>query len=54
MIRSFVLGVLGLGLSACGVKGDLVREPGTAPPSVATSGIEDATTEPSKPKTWLF
>ena len=41
-------------LSACGVKGDLVREAGTEPPVVATSTIEDATTEPTKPRGTLF
>lgn len=54
MKRMISLGVVCAVLSACGVKGDLVREPGTEPPSVATSVIRDATTEPSKPTSWLF
>jgi len=54
MKRLFVLGTVCAALVGCGVKGDLVREPGTEPPSVATSSIQDATTEPSKPSTWLF
>jgi len=40
--------------SACGVKGDLVREPGTEPPVVVTSTIKDASTEPTKPRGTLF
>ena len=48
------LGMLVVMLVGCGIKGDLVREKGTEPPSVATSVIRDATTEPAKPSDWLF
>lgn len=41
-------------LAGCGVKGDLVRESGVEPPSVATSVIRSTTLEPTKPKGWLF
>ena len=54
MEKLIALGMVCATLAACGVKGSLVREPGTEPPTVATSVIEDATTEPSKPSTWLF
>lgn len=52
-VASVTLICLGIA-GACGVKGDLVREPGTEPPPVAVSTIEDATTEPTKPRSTLF
>jgi hypothetical protein len=54
MKHIILIGLAGALLSACGVKGDLVREPGTEPPVVATSTIKDASTEPSKPRGTLF
>lgn len=48
------LGTICAALAGCGVKGDLVREPGTEPPPVATSVIKDSSPKPSKPKSWLF
>ncbi len=50
----FTLGTFCAALAGCGVKGDLVREPGTEPPSVATSVIRGTATEPRKPSSWLF
>ncbi len=54
-MRLFILtGCAIAALSACGVKGDLVREAGTEPPRVATSEINDASTNPAKPRSTLF
>ena len=51
MKRLIVLAAL---LSGCGVDGPPVRESGIEPPTVATSVIENASTEPTKPRGTLF
>ncbi len=47
-------GFVCVALMGCGVKGDLVRESGAEPPSISTPGIQNATTGPRFPSTWLF
>ena len=55
-MKYFVLiGTAAAILSACGVKGDLIRAEGQPEPKVVvTSTINDGSTEPTKPRGTLF